>query len=198
MNFRHPFSFSMNLVDYSAIYISNYTGVVYYAIDGAVFYQVPWKWKWVPEMYFSHQAEGFDMLHAILWSTLVPPPPWGTPRGEFFKVEILSSGGFLGTLNTIVILLKVYLNVGGHFTLRVKVVFCPLRRPRGWGKFLNPIVAPVFSFRIQWYIVYGGAGPANRRNWRGGHFGNVLSPRRFFRTFVYYMYYPLTCFVKSL
>ena len=48
------------------------------------------------------------------------PHPLGHPRGEFFNVQISSSRGFLGTLNTMVILLKVYFNVGGHFTLRAK------------------------------------------------------------------------------
>ncbi len=56
------------------------------------------------------------VLHAILSSTFVAWPPWVpplTPRGWFFKVE----GGFR-LLNTMVILLKLQINVGGQFPLR--------------------------------------------------------------------------------
>ncbi len=144
-----------------------HSGIIWY-IDGAVVYQVHWKRKWVPEIHFSHQAKDFDMLHAILWSTFVPPPPGGTPGGEFFKVEILSSRGFFSTLNTMVLLLKVYLNVGGHFPLG-EVIFLPLHpAPGGGGKPLNTLNHTPFLFRFQWYIDYWGAGPVNRLTQRRG------------------------------
>ena len=84
------------------------------------------------------RAENFDRSHAILRTTSTHAAPAPDPRGEFFKVEIFCSRIFLGTLNTMVILLKLLLNVVWHFTLRKNNIFAPPTPPQGLGQISKP------------------------------------------------------------
>ena len=65
-------------------------------------------------MHFSHQAD-HDML--MLLGTTLLATPLKAHQGRNFQSRNFDQwgGGFLGTLNTMVIFLKVYINLGGHF-----------------------------------------------------------------------------------
>ncbi len=67
-----------------------------------------------------------------------PTPPPLTPGANFSKSQFWPVGGFLGTLNTMVIFSNLLINVVGHFTLRKNYIFAPHAAPGGGANFYNP------------------------------------------------------------